>query len=398
MKTKHTHLTLENRVDIEIFLTKDYKLKTIATLLRKDQSTISKEIKLNRVFHLRNKFNNREDSAIKFNNCKRLQRYPNVCNGCEKKVHCRKDKYFYRAKEAHNAYKERLSFSRVGVDLDNETFEIIDKVISNGLDKGQSINHIIQSNKDLIFVSEQTIYRWINEGYLSSGRLDLRKAVRYKPRAKRQSEPNNKGVRENRTYNDYLEFIKLNPELKIVQMDTVEGNRSSHKCLLTLIFKESSLLYAQLLEAQTQDQVIKALDHIEDLIGLTEFRKQFGCLLTDNGSEFKNANRIEFNKNGQRRTWLFYCDPGRSDQKGSLERHHTDIRLFVPKGKSFDHLDQKKIYKMINNINSSYRFKLGNTTSYLMALKHFSEETLKQLKMVPVTPHKVTLKPYLFDK
>lgn len=44
MKTKHKHLTLENRVDIEIYLTKDYKLKTIAYLLRKDQSTISKKL------------------------------------------------------------------------------------------------------------------------------------------------------------------------------------------------------------------------------------------------------------------------------------------------------------------------------------------------------------------
>lgn len=398
MKTKHKHLTLENRVDIEIYLTKDYKLKTIAYLLRKDQSTISKEIKLNRSFHPRNLFNTRKDAAIEFNNCQRLKRFPNVCNGCDKKDHCRKDKYYYRAKEAHNTYLDRLAFSRVGVDIDNESFDLIDKIISNGLDKGQSINHILKANEDLIHVSPQTIYRWINEGFLSSGRLDLRKAVRYKPRVKRRPEPTNTGCRENRTYIDYLKFIENNPNIRIVQMDTVEGSRDSKKCLLTLIFKQSSFLYAYLLNAQTQIEVIRALDYIEDVIGLEEFKKQFGCLLCDNGSEFKNPERIEFNKDGERRTWLFYCDPGRSDQKGSLERHHSDIRLFISKGKSFEGLNQKQINKMLNNINSTYRIKLGNTTAYLKALEHFSETTLKKLKMVPINPNKVTLKPFILKK
>ena len=120
--------------------------------------------------------------------------------------------------------------------------------------------------------------------------------------------------------------------------------------------------------------------------------------MCDNGSEFKNPERIEFNKDGERRTWLFYCDPGRSDQKGSLERHHSDIRLFISKGKSFEGLNQKQINKMLNNINSTYRIKLGNTTAYLKALEHFSETTLKKLKMVPINPNKVTLKPFILKK
>lgn len=55
-------------------------------------------------------------------------------------------------------------------------------------------------------------------------------------------------------------------------MDTVEGNRDSKKCLLTFIFKQSSFLYAYLLNAQTQNEVIRALDYIEDVIGLEEFK------------------------------------------------------------------------------------------------------------------------------
>ena len=37
-----------------------------------------------------------------------------------------------------------------------------------------------------------------------------------------------------RKYDDFMEYISKNPDLNIVEMDTVEGLKSDSKCILTL--------------------------------------------------------------------------------------------------------------------------------------------------------------------
>lgn len=50
------------------------------------------------------------------------------------------------------------------------------------------------------------------------------------------------------------------------------------------------------------------------------FDKLFPVILTDNGNEFSNLYAIEFDKMGNRRTRIFYCDPSSPYQKGSVEK------------------------------------------------------------------------------
>ncbi len=400
MKTKYKHLTLEDRIDLEEFLTRDSKLNTISDFLRKHTTTISKEVKRNRIFVKRNMFNTRDEFDIRFNSCQRLKRFPHVCNGCPDKKICRRDKYYYRGKDSHLIYERELSFSRTGIDIDPDSFDAIDNILEVGLAKGQTINHILHTYRDVISVTPQTIYRWIDDGYLSVGRLDLQKAVRYKPRRKKRPEPHNKGYREGRTYNDYTQFVLNNPGIDVVQMDTVEGSKSSKKVMLTLLFTRTSLLHISLLKAQNQDEVIKVLNNIEKSIGIDDFKKFFGCILTDNGSEFKNPERIEYSPfTGEQRTHVFYCDPGRSDQKGSIERHHSYIRLFIPKGTCFDEeITQKNLSLMSSHINSVVRPKENNKTPYNETNRYMGHAFLSQLGIVLIEPKKVILKPTIFKK
>ena len=45
--------------------------------------------------------------------------------------------------------------------------------------------------------------------------------------------------------------------------------------------------------------------------------------------------QLEYSKNDEVRTRIYYCDPNRSDQKGALEKNHEYIR-YVPV--SYTHL------------------------------------------------------------
>lgn len=40
---------------------------------------------------------------------------------------------------------------------------------------------------------------------------------------------------------------------------------------------------------------------------------------------------------------LFFCDSGKSNQNGKIEKNHVEIRKIFPKGTSFDNLKQKDI-------------------------------------------------------
>ena len=67
-------------------------------------------------------------------------------------------------------------------------------------------------------------------------------------------------------------------------------------------------------------------------MGPNIFMNVFTLLLADNGSEFSNPKAIEFDKQNNQRTHLFYCNPNAPYQKGHCENNHEMIRRIVPKG------------------------------------------------------------------
>jgi transposase, IS30 family len=179
-----------------------------------------------------------------------------------------------------------------------------------------------------------------------------------------------------------------------VEMDTVIG-RKGGKTLLTLFFRNCSLMVAILLDANTQEQVIRALDTIYESLGHDTFKSCFPIILTDNGSEFQASDALEKDKLGNERTKVFYCEPMASYQKPHIERNHEYIRYILPKGRSFDHLIQDQITLMMNHINSTARAGLNRQTPYRLAEMLLGESFLKSLSLKHVHSDAVHLKPAL---
>ena len=108
-------------------------------------------------------------------------------------------------------------------------------------------------------------------------------------------------------------------------------------------------MLAYLREANTARSVTDVIDMLYKELGREQFCKMFQVILTDRGSEFTDPESIEFDENGNRRTYVFYCDPQRSDQKGSIEVTHEFIRRILPKKTSFKDLTQEKVHLMVNH-------------------------------------------------
>lgn len=120
-------------------------------------------------------------------------------------------------------------------------------------------------------------------------------------------------------------------------------------------------------------------------------------ILTDNSSEFKNPWDIEKTESGTHRTYVFYCDPYVSNQKGRLEKNHEYIRYVIPKGRSMYRYMQDDINLMTSHINSTARDSLNGATPFGLADLLLDKKIPALAGQFKVSPDEVMLKLALIE-
>ena len=427
------HLTLEQRITIQEMLRARSTFRDIAAELQKDPSTISKEVRLRfvckRTGCMSGNYNAcvhrflctkshickecHSDRKYKFcrrcvmcnsfctdfeaDTCQLLSKPPYVCNGCSKKVKCTLEKRFYDAKAADKSYHSLLSEGRSGINLSEEELRHLDEIVAPLIRQNQSPHHVYVNNKDTIMVSERTIYRYIDTKIISAMNLDLQRKVRFRARKKSVSVKVDKKCRIGRTYQDFLSYMEQHPDTPVTELDSVEGKKGG-KVLLTIHFRKAELMLAFIRDHNDSASVIDVFEKLYKDLGQKTFRNIFRVCLADNGSEFSNPLAIEYDKEGQKRTTVFYCDPNAPFQKGSAERNHEFIRLFIPKGKDMAPYSQDDITNMMNHIDSYGRESIGDKCPYDVFSFLYGEDILPKLGCCKIEPDKVTLNSSVFRK
>lgn len=431
---KYQHLTTNERQTIAVRLDDRKSFRSIADEIGKDPSTVSKEVRnhicvsqtgcsghaynnckhrrgckqkhvctecinfrlMNRCWACRNC--NISCEKYEPDHCPLLDKPPYVCNGCPDKHHsCTLEKKLYNAKSAQEAYEATLSQSRTGIALGEEDVHRLDGLFSPLILKGQSIHHICVNHRDEAMISESTAYRLVDYGLFTARNIDLPRKVRFAPRKKKRTFKVDRSCRIGRTHEDFAVFMTENPNLPITQMDSVEG-RKGGKVLLTIHFVKAECMLAFIRNANDSRSVIDVFEKLYTKLGPDIFVKLMPLLLGDNGSEFSNPAAIEFDQQGNRRSHVFYCDPSAPYQKGSAERNHEFIRMFIPKGKSMDPYEQAHIQLMMDHINSYGRPELGDKCPYEMMEFLYGSKILTQLGCTRIAPDDVTLNPSIFKE
>lgn len=426
------HLTISQRIIIEKGLTDHDSFAAIAKRIEKDPSTVSKEVRNHLIesvlparendipcVHSRGcMIKNLCDmsctkpchlcpkpsikckticSEYTEKKCDKLEKPPYCCNGCPKKASCNLRRKFYSAKQAHDEYADTLITSREGINQAPVDVYMLDQLISPLLKKGQSLAHIYANHASEIPCCRKTLYNYIDKGVFEARNIDLRRRVRYKVRKKKTSVSfAAREFRIGRTYEDYQKWMKEHPETNVVQMDTVEGSKKEgSKVLLTLLFCNCSLMLIFLLKEKTAESVIEVFDWLTEELGIEIFQELFPLILTDNGVEFQNPERLECDKYGEKRTTIYYCNPHSSWQKGMIEKNHEYIRLVIPKGKNMDKYTQEDITLMMNHINSEARDSLNGCTPFKLSLMLLNKKLHSVTNLKEVAPDNVTLIPEL---
>lgn len=412
------HLTESHRIKIEHYLNENYSYRKIAELLNVNVSTISREVKRNiRTYSISNHMVVVE--CIHKDNCERLKgsskskmcsincpdyelrkcdRFSTknakpVCNSCPNNAKCKLARKKYIANVANNKYELRI-ISRPKIRITQEQFDFINKLFSEKMTKGQSISVIYQNHKDEIMISENTVRNYLKRGLLKSNQLDMIRPRFTSNKSVKRRVIKNVDLLNGRTFEDYINYTK-EKDILIVQLDTVVGKLVDNKKILTIHWPSFHFQIGILLEKLSPAFVNNALMELKNKLGLETYKILFQVILTDNGIEFSLLDEIENDENGELITKVFFCDPYKSSQKGSCERNHEFIRYVLPKGVSFDNLNQKDVDLIFSHINSTPRNSLGFKTPFELFKTAFGIEVLRILNINEINKDDVHLKPKL---
>lgn len=389
---KNKHMTLDDRIEIQECLSKGMTFKAIGKRIGKNQTTISREVKIHMEPYT-NSFVRTEEV------CPKLLKAPFVCNGCEKKSrsNCPYKRQLYVAKKAQAEYDTVLVESRTGIPLNKESFYETERIISEAVQNGQHIYHIIQSNN--LPISTATVYRHIQKRYYSITPMDLPRAVKFKPRNSKESDYVPKWAREDRTFDDFLAFMEDNSDMPLVQLDTVIG-RIGGKVIMTIHFLNSDFMIGLLLENKTAAEAANKIQTLKTELRALGFN--FGdiapLLLTDNGGEFSIVSAFENDTEGNAESHMFFCEPCSPHEKAEIEKNHTLFRDIVKTGTSFDDFTQETVNLIFSHVNAVKRKQFNGKSAYDMFSFYYSEVLASALGISFIPANEVIQSPKLLAK
>lgn len=335
-KRKYTHLAERDRYKLEALLEGKKKAEEIAVLLRRDRSTIYREIKRGKVSRLQSDLSEREKYRANYAQAD----YVKLGRNKERSLKIGKDK--------------RLE-EYIRIKLVEERFSP-DAIIGQIKAKGLKFEGII-STKTLYNYIDAKIFSGISNENLWEKRK--RKKRKYKTIV-RVSCTNSQA----RSIEDRPEKVNNRLEYGHWEGDTIKGPLGSKTSLLVLTERKSREEIIIKIEQATQEAVGEAIDGLETKYG-AEFKIKFKSITYDNGVEFLDWKFLEIsvlNKN-ERRTLIYFAHAYSSWERGTNENLNRMIRRFIPKGLDIGDVSVAEIKRIENWINDYPRKILGYRTA-----------------------------------
>lgn len=213
-------------------------------------------------------------------------------------------------------------------------------------------------------ISVRTLYRYIDNGiFLKLTNKHL--PVKGKKKKKNKKVQVQKRAAAGESIENRPDEVATRETFGHWEMDTVKGKQGVTKsCMLVLTERKTRDEIIFKLKDQKAESVVDALDRLERKWG-DMFSKVFRSITVDNGVEFSDCKGMERSAltPGEKRTYLFYCHPYSSWERGTNENTNKLIRRHIPKGEDFDEKQDRDIEFIENWINTYPRGIFGFRTS-----------------------------------
>ncbi len=346
-----THLTWNQRLQLEAFLKAKMKPTEIARELGVHVSTIYREKERGNYEHLNSDYT----TEIRYSPDKAQQRY----------------RFNLTAKGAP---------LKIGNDMELADY-LEDKIINDKYSPAAALDQIAIDGKEFsVTICTTTLYSYIDKGiflHLTNKNLPVKRDQKRKYEPVKQArapkgrsiETRDPEVNERTTFGNW-------------EMDTVKGKRGEEKsCLLVLTERLTRKEVVRKMPDGTAESVVKTLDVLERKLG-KKFREIFRTITVDNGSEFSDHEGIEQSVYGDgNRTTLYFCHPYSSFERGSNENQNKMIRRHYPKGSEFDSVPPKDIARVESWINNYPRKILDHSTSEIVFSEYIKALFGREIKI-----------------
>ena len=343
-KRKYAHLNLYERKEIERCFKAGFSIGAIAGALGRSKSTISREIKRGSVTQRKPKYS----KPIKKEHLENWLPYKEF-----------KAYFAETGNEVARANKSR-SGGKYKLFKDMELVKYIEEKILIDKYSPDAVIGSLSEGRFKIKVCTKTVYNYIDRGLLRVKNIDLLMKVRLKPK-KRSIRAHKRQL--GRSIDLRSPNVETREEFGHWEADTIAGK--GHKgAILTLVERKTNKGFMLKLPDMSASSVLKAFRQLKDNMYL------FKSITFDNGSEFADCSQLE--------TEIYYAHPYSAFERGINENYNRMIRRFIPKGKSFDSIDQETLNRINNWIDTYPRKRLG----YKSAEQVFAQE-LENFSLYP---------------
>ena len=339
-RKKYVHLSESDRFKIEGLLEGKKEADEIAVILRRDRSTIYREILRGTI--------------------RRTQ--TNLTLKDTYRAHAAQADYVKRGQNKERSLK-------IGKDKDLEAYIRV-KLIEEKFAPDAIIGQI--KLEGLVFeriITTKTLYNYIDAGYFVgiSNKNLWEKRHKKKRGYKPVSRVNTKN-KDCRSIEDRPKKVDNRLEYGHWEGDTVKGPLTALTRLFTLTERKSREEIIIKIEQGTHEAIKKAIDGLEKKYGAT-FKLKFKSITFDNGVEFLGWRSLEVSIQGliERRTTIYFAHSYSSWERGTNENQNRMIRRFIPKGTDIADVSEERVKWIQDWMNNYPRKILGYKTANQMA-------------------------------
>jgi IS30 family transposase len=205
--------------------------------------------------------------------------------------------------------------------------QFVQKHLLAGQSPGAISGRIKYQEKDLPYVSKDTIYRYLRSPYGKTIGLALKKKKRPRGGAKK------KGLNDRVFIDKRPLIIEQRDRVGDLEADFIVSCRSGRGILLTATDRKLRVSFLEIIRDVSIDEVHAACLRIQKRFPETE------TLTLDNDILFKLHKTLS----RLLKLEIYFCHPYHSWEKGSIENANRFIRKYIPKGSDLSRYSEKEI-------------------------------------------------------
>lgn len=302
---KYQHLTSSQRYEIAAYLKCNKSQKFIAEELGVSESSISRELKRNKL--------------------KRGGYSPE------------------KAQENANIRKERFSYNRRFTPAIKGFVE--EKLIQEQWSPEQILGYCKKHKIDM--VSVERIYQYIREDKKNGGKLytHLRHQLKHR---KRPVSGKQEVIKNKKSIEARPEIVSTNQEFGHFEIDLIIGAEGKG-AILTVVERKTKFLFMEKLKGKNAKELAKSM-----VSTLLPYKNSVKTITSDNGTEFAEHQYISQKLNCD----FYFAHPYSSWERGLNENTNGLVRQYIPKGTYFEKVSKENIKEYQHKINRRPRLTL----------------------------------------